>query len=1627
MLQSLPAILQTYQADIKGDLLFLTLETCGILASNKAAVVASTAAATFHQLVSTVFERVATEDEDSDSPRSVEIQLGDQTIQVGPSASDAFYVLNDLCSMLEGGRAEFIGRKILASEFILEVLESIVASSTKVFRRHGELIVILRKRAVAAMIGILSEKQSFRLSVRAMRLLSLLIRNHLDSMKLDGEMILNFLIYLLDPDSASSWKRILSMEAWKSFFSDFRLLRSIYMKFDSVEGRKNILQDMMGAMVRIASEKPTVIGLGRQSTVPQRRGGSVDANDEQASIEALGVAGIVGSAVSAEATVTGISVEWSLPKSPFIDQIDKSEHPPVPETYIYSLVLGLLGSLSENMTRFLMPLSVPREVRSRRAQSIQKEEETDSRPGTPTRTDSNSSKRKHAMLLNPLTLELHSQFENIKVTAAMVETCWPAFLASCSTFLYAALDGEHYHGLIRAFQKLTQVAGVLRLGTPRDALLTTLGKAAVPPDAFDQVPGTPDDDGTKAPSANGSSERTGFANPPLLSPVSESRRPSLAAPLAKPSTLTTRNLLCLRALLNLGIALGPTLDATAWSILFSTLFQSELVIKISMQIKRQQGTTFAENLEDDNVLKENLGAEITAVSSATKKLFSATSEYPGYSLQNLLKALCSVAVDLAKLANADHGPSQTQPLDVPKTPTHRRKVSRKFSMTIKIEKNSHEELNFLLEKLPVILSSNKERLAQETPDTSGWSLLAQVLLKINSDTDTTPDIRLRSAELLGEMSLIALKLSNTGEPRSKAEIQKRALSLLPLQLKINDARHKTNEGKAAIKQALHGRLLQVLERIVQECGDELIAGWNIIFEIINSVFVEERTAEDAENDEFKPHRLDVSIDLVRTSFRSLQVLGSDYLDRLPSPCVLAYVTALHDFGAQKEDLNIALTSTTAFPSLIEFLREHMDGPPTLVSKAVLQQEALSKEIHVAANAIWLIAMRRLSELALDERDDVRNTAIRLLLRIFENCALDLSPEMWRDCSEVIFLRILDQYSQSGPASGSYVPSSISIAEDFARLLINHIDQLSKSSVFKTIVNRVLGSFSKLLELKNLNLDKSVFESTTSFLNAANNKTAFGEDELRETWRLCSKYYRMIEADSPNDSKAASLESNQSAFTVYIECLLQFCMVSEDCPGLFESPMAMSAATAVILKSRHPPYTSDVTKLAPEQEKTLCLLKRIYTRVADRHAEFFHTLVKLAQEPVVDEQPSNDNGRALSKRPTRIAFSGAVLRLVGSTYSKEILPSDVLNEWSALETLDCLRRLISCEDGREIKGEPPLWQVATSTSVEVIENLHPLVFENQSSYNLPLLTELVGHMVDIVEAILKPSPPTTSETTKVASPFNQDHEKFDIDAFRKIHTTIVPLLSSEKINDSLRHRYAFALFKASLLLDLFPEDLPKDIETSPLSNIYHIRNGYVDNPSPTSRPQIAYVAIDTLLALTSGHDLVPDRPSSQQINRHTLAHATTSYLILRTALPLKTFISDQPLRGLMPIPTSIKKEIHYIANCYIELESIPGAVPALNNSKTSSTTNLNGNGNGTDTTMTTTKSHLPHLHPFILEFWNVLKRTDGGGSTTGAGASSGNQKNANKLLWDVVERWMEDGAVYCGEARGIGVTRDEWWK
>ena len=830
--------------------------------------------------------------------------------------------------LTENQRPEYLRFSGLPQNFGLELIESVLTNHAGIFATHPEQTDVLRTRVMPFIISALRGKPNFATSVRLVRILYTILRRHLSLLPSESGEALEILTQLLDQDTAL-WKRSLCMEVFKGIFAEHALLRRIFMLYDAKDGERNILKQLTATFVRVSTEKPSVIGLGHQSTIPVANPyANVASSTDQAMLEASGVTGIISGSVGSDGHNTGISTQWSTMRVPCIDQWDKTDPPSIPDSYVYSLTLACITSLSEGLAKFILPLTVPSD--GRRKRSAKHEGGRDSpAPTGDDRSDSLADKgslertgsfKRNPVPVNPLNLEGHPLHAEVKVCAAFIDECWPAILATCSTFLYAAMDSEYYHGLVRAFQKFAHVAGLLQLTTPRDAFLTTLGKAAVPPNVFTACLNAGASRPPNPPSATSETGNSIFSNArgllsvdSLVSPsIQSTERQRQQSADATPLTLNTRNLLCLRALLNLGIALGPTLSST-WSIILETLQQADFVLFSSG--KAAGRTPIAARVADQHAEQEaatllsNFNSEIRAVETAASRLFESTVDFPNPAFVEVVEAVCHLLEKHVEKRSEPNSRPQSPPssagLKAPAT-SHKRVLSIS-TLTIS---GPNQEDQFALAKLGDLASINMERLLSYPPDISGWTPLVAELISTLSFGPNTAPVRARSAETLVRILLEAANAIASQTEAARGEIQSRILgafrdSLLPLQTTNREVSVMIH----AIDVDIHKIILEGLKSLLENCGESLALGWEITFEIIDSIFIPHmRNSEEPKDGSASQSALATrSFKLIRPSFASLQLICSDFLPSLPNSCFLNLVDTLYKFCTQDDDLNVALT------------------------------------------------------------------------------------------------------------------------------------------------------------------------------------------------------------------------------------------------------------------------------------------------------------------------------------------------------------------------------------------------------------------------------------------------------------------------------------------------------------------------------------------------------------------------------------------------------------------------------------------------------------------------------------------------------------------------------------------------
>ncbi|KAJ4393508.1 Endocytosis and vacuole integrity protein [Gnomoniopsis smithogilvyi] len=1592
ILQALPSLLQNYSTDIKDDLLITALNICFILQSSKNAIVNNTSAATLQQLIVSVFEKVVAEDKNPDAPAVGEAPAEEGTVQLKAAALDAYRIFNDLCLLTQSQRPEYLRFSGFRDTFGLELIESALTNHAAIFATHPEQVNILRTKVMPFIIKSLSAKPNFAASVRLFRILYTLLRRHLALIPKESGEALEILTQILDQDT-TLWKRSLCMEVFRGIFAEPALIRRIFRMFDGNEGEKDILKSLTATFVRVSTEKPVVIGLGHQSTIPVANPYSTSA--DQAVLDASGVSvSVIAGTVGGNAHDTGISTHWSSTRVPCIDQLDKTDPPGIPESYVYSLTLACITSLSEGLAKFILPLTVPGDRSRRRVKPSVALEGSEDRSESPSPLDRSSSFKKNPVPVNPLTLKEHPLFSEIETCAAIIDECWPAILATCSTFLYAALDSEYYHGLVRAFQRFAHVAGLLQLATPRDAFLTTLGKAAVPPNVFTACLNAGQ---SRQPSSSPASESAGSSilgnARGLLSVenlVSQGNAPDKSRSQsfdASATALNTRNLLCLRALLNLGIALGPTLS-TSWQIVLETLQQADFVLFATA--KAAGRTPIAAKGPDPNADKEastllaNFGTEIKSVETAASRLFESTIDFPNDAFLEVVNAVCGLLEKRPQSeqpsAERDGRPETIQEENTElQSPTFRKPKALVSSGPLQTD-------HFALAKLGDLASINLERLLTHPPDVSGWnSLTAELNLALGTATASAP-VRTRAAEVLVRLVLEAANATANLAEDFRGQVQLRLLeafrdALQPLQ----DENRERTVASHATDIEIHRVVLEGLKSILENCGETLVNGWDLTFDIIDSIFIV-RTSSTNGGD--VPRSLIArSTKLIKASFGSLQLICSDFLSSLPNSCFLNLVDTLYKFCSQDDDLNVALTTVTFFWAISDFLSGRSNSMS--ITEEMVGGGKIETLIELASHpdkdgssaALWMLLLLRLTAVTTDQRLELRNSAIQTLLRIVHAYGSSLGPQAWSICTKYVIFRLLSSIEErlhsvktedvNHAIQSEWYETAVVIVQGVSNLLANYLDVLSGYPEFTALWQDLIGHFATMLDFKVLDINSATFSSLGGILSKCEEggKSSFNQKTIDLVWDLWSRSIPL--AEQTGDGK---FEDNQKCLISWVEALLELYRLIQIDLTVDRVRRLLTLLQKGMLEATTGSYASDIEYVTPLQGKILDVFKLVRTDIAGVPSAMISQVAEFVALAFDKERAVAQQGSS-SKR-TYIAMSKESMNILQYHVLSNATDADIYVSGAFTKALGALAKPIIFKYDFPIvtRSEQP-WRAATTSALTILESTLPQV--KAAKISQTTVQGIWYVVVSISNGIISANYDNASTDANILS-----DQEFDITSFRTLRELIIPSLGSSSISDTTRRNYAEGLFRTSIIHSPAPAESEVissnnnqslDSLRQALTALSKPRNGRTIDPKPTKRKEISYVCLDELFDIVSAHDentagpeivLQPPTPrfppsgkssadtpldplkspvpdttggSSRDIDdvngtsesTHAfhvrLARTAAPYLVLRCALTLRAFVADQPLRGRMPQPLSQRRELERILKSLIGLHSEPEAL------------------------------------------------------------------------------------------------------
>ena len=1516
VLQALPSLVQNYADDLKGDLLSGTLQVCSSLQAAKVQTVSGVAAATLQQLVTTVFERVAAEDLRSEISPVTEIPGPDGAIPIRPAASDAYRIFRDLVLAVENRKAKFVDLTSLSREASLELVFSCIDANPSLISKHAEFSSIVRANVMPFVTQALSERPNFPVTLRCVRVVNLILTRHFEDFAEESEIVLGLLTHGLEADSSQSWKRSLYLEVLRNFFDDSNLVITATMAFDAATGGKPVIQNIMSAFVRLSTEKPAIIGLGQQSTIPVGPASARDQVSEQVAMEAAGgMAGVIGSAFGVtESSVPGISSEWSIPRTACIDQLDKSEPPTLPETYAYSLVLECLNSLSDNLAKVVLPYSVQHErSKNKGARRNRSSQNGDTQQN---RSERSQSFRRRAVPLNPLDIEGPSQ-ARIKAVASLIESCWPAVLATSSTFLNAALDDHYYRSLIKAYQRFAQVAGLLRLSTPRDALMTTLGKAAVPPHVLSASTAEP----MRSPSIE--SPRV-FSNPRNLLSVdsfvsqnstASTERDRRASVDPDRPTLTIRNLLCLRALLNLAIALGPTLGP-AFRLVIDVLKQADMVLSAATphQASRQGPGTYSAD-ESPSALHA-FSSEVAAVEAAASRLLESTADYPNDAFVNIVETFCRLL--RGRMPTAVMSP-KVEDFSPPSTPiSQRRKVSGLPGLSTHAEMQARD-YQFILPKLGSLAALNVSRFVTNKPEESGWDLIVEETMKVAVASSGPALARRAATDLL--CKLCAACLAEVAEEGNelRATIQRRVLTVLP---RIVEGIYAEDGELTSTDVEVQVQVLDAVKNILERSGESLVAGWNRVLALISSVFDSENAFTIADqhgatsidwsqvSHEFMATRLG------REAFTAVQLICSDFLGLLPIDVVPALIELLHRFMGQRDDLNLSLTTITMTWNISDTLfdEEHASALEEMnICTTDLPQ--IEKKLQEIVNgnraAQWLLVLVRLRDIVRSGQKEARKAAFRIVCSICKNHGAQLSAGSWSVLLHTVVVGILCDNAAAvstiadkpGSEDNFQIAHEMTeiILEGTSAVLAQHARIIEDIEELPQVWDIFANTLETLLNNGNYSTSAAIYRSLATILTTLDEPLHKWQQPVQRTFVLWSSKIH------PVPKQQNTKQDNQAAFVAYADLASDlYRLMSRD---LTERQIAtiIDNLFACVRESKASHYGADIHAMSPLQDKMLNLLQSLRTDIPGSKPRLVTTA---AAAVLLHTETTNQDNK--SGRPSYIALAGESIDWLQRLVTAHAEDSELCGTDAIQRAAESLQIVISRKYGtKQDYNGMMIWRRATAAAVAlaqpVLENT--LISAVPKATSTALWTEFVRISGAIVTA--------NDLHTFVDVQRIYEDQVSDIAAYEALRQIMEPRLGSSELPDSVRGTFAQSLFEASIIHQLEKCELP--VPGDPvLESICTIRRGRMNVPF-SQREQMSYVCFRELVALSSKQ---PDSTPEQE----RIAQAVTPLLVLRLAIPIRAYIADQPLRGRAPQPLSELEELLF---CFEQIEKLrlhPSAIP-----------------------------------------------------------------------------------------------------
>lgn len=625
-----------------------------------------------------------------------------------------------------------------------------------------------------------------------------------------------------------------------------------------------------------------------------------------------------------------------------------------------------------------------------------------------------------------------------------------------------------------------------------------------------------------------------------------------------------------------------------------------------------------------------------------------------------------------------------------------------------------------------------------------------------------------------------------------------------------------------------------------------------------------------------------------------------------------------------------LTEETQMIALFGNMSDFLQGQITSPSlDTYLEKVTEHDDKESFAPSAWLYLLERLIIITADTRPEVRNSAVHVALRVFNAC--ELSAASWDTCFRLVLVEMIqhnierhkavssDNSKSSRDMLNAWNESSRLLINGFSDLFASNIQPLLQSSRWSGLWELIMEQFQAYLNLHAPFLHGIIYSALSKILNE------YPQSDSESRVEDLDVVLNLWLNNSPADMSTTGQDLSTSPLDSYVKTFQQLYRlyhirmltgVLETCTINLLQCVETSSGAA---------YDSDVDRMTDLQSNVLSCFKDIDLRCRAAQSLIVTSLSAAIAFPF--RQATGDGAR---KQLTFIAFSKSAMDLLVLITSEERRQGqENLTNKALLGALESLKTPIEMKYSWRLQGKQPyLWQKATTTALAVLrQRLHHACQASKEGDEIELIWLAV---VRIASAIAHADCTSSTELEAILA-----DEQFDIGALTTLRQLIVPSLGSASVPDTTRRLYTSNLFLTSLVHKTEPGEYPSP-PAEPLQKLYTVRFGSTNKHPPTVRTKMAYFCFSELLALTAStaptdNESSNDGPESSE--RISLAQAAAPYLILRAALPIKSYIADQPLRGRAPQPFSQRAELLFTLRQMRALRSEKGAIPEAEGAST----------------------------------------------------------------------------------------------